>query len=130
MPVRGAGIYNFNGRRFKVEVISREDIGSLKQPEGVVMMDAGKLRFPFVLRRWRTGDWLIPFGMRGKKKISDLFADLKYDGIMKAGAVMIVDTMTEGMAENQHLAGVACLRIDNAYRITEKTESIIRITEI
>ena len=58
------------------------------------------------------------------------FADLKYDGIMKAGAVMIVDTMTEGMAENQHLAGVACLRIDNSYRITDNTTSIIRITEI
>lgn len=130
MPVRGKGIYNFNGRRFKVEVISKEEVGSLKQPEGMVMMDAGKLRFPFVLRRWRTGDWLIPFGMRGKKKVSDLFADLKYDGIMKAGAVMIVDTMTEGMAENQHLAGVACLRIDNSYRITDNTTSIIRITEI
>ena len=130
MPVRGAGIYNFNGRRFKVEVIGKEDIGSLKQPEGVIMMDAGKLRFPFVLRRWRTGDWFIPFGMNGKKKVSDLFSDLRYDAFMKSEAVMIVDTMTEGMAENQHLAGVACLRIDNSYRITDKTASIIRITEI
>lgn len=130
MTVRGEGIYDFNGRSFKVEIIGREDIGSLKQPEGVVMMDAGKLRFPFVLRRWRTGDWLIPFGMRGKKKVSDLFADLKYDGMMKAAAVMIVDAVTEDVAENQHLAGIACLRIDNSCRITDKTVSIIRITEI
>lgn len=130
MPVRGEGIYNFNGRRFKVEVVGRESIESLKQPEGVIMLDADRLRFPFVLRRWRNGDWFIPFGMRGKKKVSDLFTDLKYDSLMKSYAVMIVDTMTEGLAENQHVAGVACVRIDNMYRVSDKTDSIIRIKEI
>jgi tRNA(Ile)-lysidine synthase len=130
MPVRGEGIYYFNGRRFKVEVVGRESIESLKQPEGVIMLDAGRLRFPFVLRRWRKGDWFIPFGMHGKKKISDLFTDLRYDVMMKAGSVMIIDTMSEGMAENQHVAGVACVRIDNMYRVGDKTSSIIRITEI
>lgn len=130
MPVRGEGIYYFNGRRFKVEVVDRESIESLKQPEGVIMLDADRLRFPFVLRRWRKGDWFIPFGMRGKKKISDLFTDLRYDVMMKANAVMIIDTMTEGMAESQHVAGVACVRIDNSCRIADKTSSVIRITEI
>ena len=130
MPVRGEGIYNFNGRRFKVEVVGRESIESLKQPEGVIMLDADRLRFPFVLRRWRNGDWFVPFGMRGKKKVSDLFTDLKYDSLMKSYAVMIVDTMTEGLAENQHVAGVACVRIDNMYRVSDKTDSIIRIKEI
>lgn len=130
MPVRGEGIYYFNGRRFKVEVVGRESIESLKQPEGVIMLDAGRLRFPFVLRRWRKGDWFIPFGMHGKKKISDLFTDLRYDVMMKDGSVMIIDTMSEGMAENQHVAGVACVRIDNMYRVGGKTSSIIRITEI
>ena len=93
------------------------------------MLDAGKLRFPFVLRRWRTGDWLIPFGMRGRKKVSDLFTDLKYDALRKNSAVMVVDTMTDGMAEDQHVAAMACVRIDNAYRISDKTTSIIRISE-
>lgn len=130
MPVRGEGIYYFNGRRFKVEVVGRESIESLKQPEGVILLDADRLRFPFVLRRWRKGDWFIPFGMHGKKKISDLFTDLRYDVMMKADAVMIIDTMSEGMAENQHVAGVACVRIDNMYRVGGKTSSIIRITEI
>lgn len=130
MPVRGEGVYDFNGRRFKVEVIARADIGSLKQPEGVLMMDAGRLRFPFFLRRWMSGDWLIPFGMRGKKKVSDLFTDLRYDSLRKADAVIIADAMAEGADESRRVAGIACLRIDNAYRISEGTSSIIRITEI
>ena len=130
MPVRGEGRYHFNGRTFNVEVLPyiKGDI-DLRQPEGVIMLDAGKLRFPFVLRRWRTGDWLIPFGMRGRKKVSDLFADLKYDALRKNSAVMVVDTMTDGMAEDQHVAAMACVRIDNAYRISDKTTSIIRISE-
>ena len=130
MPVRAPGIYHFNGRVFKVETIVYCPEIDLKQPEGVIMLDAEKLRFPFVLRRWRAGDWLIPFGMRGKKKVSDLFTDLRYGSEKKDAAVMIVDTMTEGMADNQHLAAVACIRIDNRYRISDTTSSIIKITEI
>lgn len=130
MVVRGAGTYNFNGRKFKVEVLDRTSDIELKQPEGILMADAEKLLFPFVLRRWRSGDWMIPFGMRGRKKISDLFADLKYDSLRKDSSVVIVDTMTEGMAEDQHVAGIACVRADNRYRITDQTSSIIKIAEI
>ena len=130
MPVRGAGRYHFNGRTFDVRVIPFSKDIDLKQPEGVIISDAGKLRFPFVLRKWRHGDWLIPLGMRGKKKVSDLFADLKYDALQKENTVVVVDTTTDGMAENQHVAALACVRIDGRYRISDSTESIIRISEI
>lgn len=130
MPVRGAGRYHFNGRTFEIQVIPFSKDIDLKQPEGVIMSDAGKLRFPFVLRKWRKGDWLVPLGMRGKKKVSDLFADLKYDALQKEKTVVVVDTTTDGMAENQHIAALACVRIDGRYRISDSTESIIRISEI
>ena len=101
---------------------------SLKQPAGVLVMDAARIRFPFVIRRWRHGDWFIPIGMKGKKKISDLFADLKYDEFMKNDALMIVDVQTSGLADAGHIAGVVGVRIDDRYKITETTEKIIRIT--
>ena len=128
MPVRGAGSYHVNGRSFKVEVISWTPDMPLKQPDGVLILDAAKLKFPFVLRGWRSGDWLIPLGMKGKKKVSDLFTDLKYDSFMKASAVMIADVQTEGMADVQHLAGVAGIRIDDRYKVSSKTVSVIRIS--
>ena len=101
---------------------------SLKQPEGVLILDADKLKFPFVCRRWRQGDWLIPLGMRGKKKISDLFADLKYDALAKETATIMVDTSTEGLAEQQHIAGLLGTRIDDRYKVTSSTKQIVRIT--
>ena len=128
MPVRGSGTYHVNGRAFKVETFPWESGMSLKQPDGVLLLDADRLKFPFVLRAWRSGDWLIPLGMRGKKKVSDLFTDLKYDAFMKASAVMIADVLTEGMADVQHIAGVAGVRIDDRYKVVSDTRSVIRIS--
>ena len=128
MPVRGAGTYHFNGMAFKVEVLDWTADMPLKQPEGTLVLDAERLKFPFVLRGWRNGDWLVPLGMRGKKKVSDLFADLKYDSLMKASAVMIADVQTEGMAESGHIAGVAGVRIDDRYKVCPSTHSAVRIT--
>lgn len=128
MPVRCAGTYHFNGVRIKVEVCPWTPEMPLKQAEGVLVFDAGRLRFPFVLRQWRNGDWLIPLGMRGKKKVSDLFTDLKYDSFQKASAVIVSDVNSEGMAESQHIAGVAGVRIDDLYKVTPTTSSVIRVT--
>ena len=99
----------------------------LKQPEGTLILDGAALEFPFVFRKWRAGDWLIPFGMKGKKKVSDLFTDLKYGHNAKDAAVMIVDC-TGDLAEQQHIAGVAGVRIDDRYKVNPNTETIIRIT--
>ena len=128
MPVRGAGTYHVNDIRIMVEQIPWNADMPVKQPEGVILFDAEKLKFPFVLRPWHSGDWLVPFGMRGKKKVSDMFTDLKYDAFMKASAVMVVDVNSEGMADVRHIAGVAGVRIDDRYKVTPTTSSVIRVT--
>ena len=128
MPVRGSGIYNFNGSRWQVEVLKWSEDMPLKQPNGTLIADADKLLFPFVCRRWRQGDWFIPLGMRGRKKVSDLYADLKYGALEKDASVMIVDTSSEGLAEDQHIAGVLGVRLDDRYKVTSSTKTIIRIT--
>ena len=101
---------------------------SLKQPAGSLIFDAGRLAFPFVCRKWNAGDWFIPFGMKGKKKVSDFFADMKYDVIQKDRAVIAVDCR-DGLSEVQHIAAVLGHRIDDRYKVTCSTERIIRITD-
>jgi tRNA(Ile)-lysidine synthase len=126
--IRGAGIYNFGGVRWQVEVLDWSIDMPLKQPKGVLTVDADKLLLPFVCRPWRQGDWFVPLGMRGRKKVSDLFADLKYTSFQKETALMIVDTRTEGLAEQQHIAGVLGERIDDRYKVTSQTKRIIKLT--
>ena len=130
MVVRGAGVYNFNGRRFKVELVDRTPELSLKQPFGTLLFDADVMRFPFVCRRWRQGDWLIPFGMRGKKKVSDIFTDLKFSTADKTSAVILVDTSAPDFAEQQHVAALLGLRIDDRYKIATSTRSVLLIQEL
>lgn len=128
MPVRCAGTYHFNGKTVRVEVVDWDPGMPLRQPEGIIVMDASRLSFPFVLRSWRSGDWMVPLGMKGRKKVSDIFTDLKYDVRQKADAVVVADTMTEGMAENQHIAALAGVRIDDRYKVSTETSKVIRIS--
>lgn len=45
--------------------------------------DYDKLTFPLVLRKWKRGDWFVPFGMKGRKKLSDYFSDRKFSLLEK-----------------------------------------------
>ena len=126
--VRGAGTYNFNGTKFQVELLPWDSSMPLKQPQGTLILDADRLAFPFVCRKWRQGDWLNPLGMRGKKKVSDLFTDLKYDLFQKDAAIMIVDTQAEGLAEHQHVSGILGSRIDDRYKVSSSTKTVIRLS--
>lgn len=123
------GIYELNGVRWQVEVLERTPDFNLKQPVGTLVMDADKMAFPFVCRAWKQGDWLVPFGLKGRKKVSDLFADLKFTQIEKARALMMV-RCDEDLAENQHIAGVLGYRIDDRYKVDSKTRNIVLITKL
>ncbi len=127
MPVRCAGTYNLGNSRFIVEVLPWKPDMPLKQPSGTIIFDAARLKFPFVCRSWRQGDWFQPLGMRGRKKVSDFFADIRYGQIEKSQALMIVDCKGN-RAEDQHIAGILGNRIDDYYKVTEDTVSVIRIS--
>ena len=127
IEVPGEGIYELNGVRWQVRVVDRTPDFNLKQPVGTLIMDADKISFPFVCRAWKQGDWLVPFGLKGRKKVSDLFADLKFTQIEKARALMMV-RCDEDLAENQHIAGVLGYRIDDRYKVDSKTRNIVLIT--
>lgn len=121
------GIYNLNGVRFQIKVVERTPDFNLKQPVGTVIMDADKMAFPFVCRGWKQGDWFVPFGMKGRKKVSDLFTDLKFSNEDKSRTLLLVDSR-EDLAENQHIAGVIGYRIDERYKVDMSTTKIISMT--
>ncbi|HTN68429.1 MAG TPA: tRNA lysidine(34) synthetase TilS, partial [Dysgonamonadaceae bacterium] len=60
----------------KVEEYNSEFI--IQKKKEVLHVDFDKLSFPLILRKWKEGDWFIPIGMKGKKKISDFFTDNKF----------------------------------------------------
>lgn len=126
--VDGPGQYSLGDTGFVVELCPWTSDMPKKQPEGVLAFDASVLKFPLVFRKWRRGDWMVPFGMKGKKKVSDIFADLKFDALGKARAIVIVEDGE--VKENQRVAGLLGLRMDESFRITENTQMIVKIKQV
>ena len=50
----------------------------IPRDKGIACFDADKLNGDIHYRKWQTGDTFIPFGMKGKKKISYYLTDRKF----------------------------------------------------
>lgn len=124
LVINEAGLYRFNDVNIVVEICPWTKDMPLKQPESVQIFDASKLEFPIVFRRWSIGDWLIPLGMRGKRKVSDIFSDMKYDSAAKNNAIV----MTDGTG-CQRVAALLWVRMDSRYKVDAQTDTIIRISK-
>lgn len=72
----------------------------------------GKLR----IRKWRQGDWFIPFGMRGKQKISDYFINNKFSLKDKEEAWLLCDA--------EKVVWIIGHRSDDRYKIDVGTKNI------
>ncbi|MBQ8367187.1 MAG: tRNA lysidine(34) synthetase TilS [Alistipes sp.] len=94
-------------------------IDNLDQGENVALLDADKLKFPLTVRRWREGDWFVPFGMSGRKKLSDYLIDKKVSVAEKSRQFVL----TSG----DDIVWVIGRRLDDRYAITRKTENVLRV---
>lgn len=100
-------------------LLSRETGWTIKKYAGVAYLDYDKIHGPLSLRHWRKGDWFIPFGMRGRKKLSDYFTDHKYNYFNKKNQWLLCD--------GEAIVWVVGKRIDNRYRVDEQTKKVLRI---
>ncbi|MGM9714378.1 MAG: tRNA lysidine(34) synthetase TilS [Prevotella sp.] len=61
-----------------------------RTPE-VASLDADKVKFPLTLRRVRSSDRFVPFGMSGHKLVSDFMTDRKMNVMEKRRQLCLVD---------------------------------------
>ena len=88
----------------------------------VATLDASKVNFPLTVRRVEEGDWMVPYGMKGRKLLSDLMTDMKLSIFDKRKQLVITD--------NQGIIILAIgLRVSQNVAIpsTESTPSILGI---
>ena len=91
----------------------------------VLYVDADMVSLPLTCRRWQAADRFRPFGMKGWRKLSDFFTNLKLDLEQKQRQSVVVTTDAEG---NEQIVCIAGLRIDDRYRVTSKTKRVARIS--
>ena len=85
----------------------------------VALLDANKIQFPLTLRHWRHGDRFHPLGMKGSKLLSDFFVDQKFTEAQKANVFLLV-------SDDDEVLWVVGHRIDDRYKVTSETKSILR----
>ncbi len=85
-----------------------------------IYIDKEKLKYPLIVRKWKEGDYFYPLGMRGKKKLSKYFKDEKLSLLAKERVWLL--------CSGKEIIWIINYRADNRFKITPKTEQILKIT--
>jgi tRNA(Ile)-lysidine synthase len=121
---------NFSQREYAIDKVSQEITDPIRlkisflsgnitinKDARFLYADADKLSFPLTLRKWQPGDWFIPFGMKGRKKLSDFFTDRKFSLPDKENAWVLTS--------DEDIVWVVGERSDDRFKITESTENVL-----
>jgi tRNA(Ile)-lysidine synthase len=100
-----------------LEVIERSELDHIPSGRNIACLDYDEIQFPLTIRRWLHGDYFYPLGMNQIKKLSDFFVDEKVPVPLK--------DRTWILASGKKVVWIIGHRIDNRFRISEKTQRVL-----
>ena len=86
----------------------------------IATLDATKVSFPLTVRRVEEGDWMQPYGMKGRKLLSDLMTDLKMTVFEKHRQLVVVDS--QGV-----IVWAIGLRIADFVAVSDATTTVVEV---
>lgn len=97
------------------------DLEQLKNANNeVAYFDYDALQFPLMLRHKKDGDFFYPIGMQQKKKLSKFYIDEKYSLFDKDQQWLL--------CSQENIAWVIGKRMDNRFKVTNKTQRILKVS--
>ena len=103
-----------------MEVCPRGDVGTMQK--GKAYFDNRLVARPLTVRPVRTGDRMVPFGMKGSRLVSDILTDLRLNLFQKERQQVVTDAQGRILC----LPG---LRSSKLCPVTEATEEVLVIYE-
>ena len=101
-----------------VEHYNKNRIG-FKTNKNEAFFDYDRLHFPIYVRGFESGDFFRPFGMEGKKKVKDLFIDLKIPKIRRMNIPLLFS--------QDNLVWVVGLRRSEEAKIVDTTTMALKL---
>lgn len=98
--------------------VTRSADTTLAREADHAVVDADRVKFPLVWRKWRNGDFFVPLGLGHRKKVSDFLVDEKVSRTRKN-----VVTVLESAGS---IVWVVGFRVDDRYKVTSETRSVLR----
>ncbi len=115
------GLYHLNSK-LSIEIKKEPysiDNGFSKDPKDV-WIDPDKVVFPLSVRLIKEGDRMIPLGMKGSKLISDILTDTKVSYFDRQRQYVLLNN-------DQQIIWLVGRRIDDRYKITSSTKTVLKI---
>ena len=108
----------YENKSIHITFATRIDSNLIKD-SNCAFLDQSKIKFPLKLRKWQKGDYFIPFGMKGKQKISDFLTNKKLSVFEKEKVYVLLS--------EEKIIWVVNHRISNEFKITNNTKNIIQL---
>ncbi len=110
----------YPGGKMSTEILDKAQVADFSAGADTFYADANTLSFPLQLRRWEAGDRIVPFGMNGQKKVSDLLTDLKVPSYERKNVWVLLS--------DDEIIWVVGHRASELVRVGEATTRVCRCT--
>jgi tRNA(Ile)-lysidine synthase len=104
----------------KIRKVERTAEYTIPRSKNIFVADADKLNGELTLRHWQRGDWFVPFGMKGRKLVSDYMTDRKFSIAQKEEQLLLCC--------GDRIAWLVDERSDDRFRVDDETKRIFEIT--
>lgn len=106
--------------KINFKVVENSSDFKFKNNPDTAYFDYDKVVYPLTIRNWKKGDKITPFGMKGKKLVSDILIDCKTDMFTKENTYVIMS--------DDEIIWLVGYRSSNRFKVSENTSKILIAT--